>query len=152
ILLHQLDYTAMQSRNNIRKEMYAILDGYLREDITGTKSRKNAITILMKIWFNVPDDFKHIRKEILQQFNEWTKKEKLFVNWCMTILAYPFFEEVVNGFGRLFQLQEKVSSTAIGKRMKESYGDRRRVEVATSAVLMSLRSWGVLVPDENRSY
>lgn len=152
VLLHHLDYTAKQSKRNSRNDMYAILDGYLREDIAGAKSRKNVITMLMKIWYNIPDSIKDIRDEILSEFNEFSKEERLFTHWCMTVIAYPFFKEVVNEFGRLFQLQDKVSSFSIRKRMKESYGDRRRVEVATGAVISSLRAWEIIVPSENRSY
>ncbi|MEG6532085.1 hypothetical protein NSS91_04700 [Caldifermentibacillus hisashii] len=152
ILLHHLDFTANQSKRNSRSDMYAILDGYLREDITGAKSRKNVITMLMKIWYNTPDNLKDIRDEILNEFNDFSKEERIFTHWCMTIIAYPFFKEVVNEFGRLFQLQESVSSSAIGKRMKESYGDRRRVVVATSAVISSLRAWEIIIPTEYRSY
>ncbi|PWA07897.1 hypothetical protein DCC39_15965 [Pueribacillus theae] len=152
VLLHHLDCTAKQSKRHSKKDMYAILDGFLREDITGAKSRKNAITMLMKIWYNVPDDIKDIRDEVLNEFNEFTKEERLIAHWCMTIIAYPFFKEVVTEFGRLFQLQDTVSSMSIGKRMKESYGDRRRVEVATGAAISSLRAWGIISPIKNRSY
>src|SRR5690625_57351 len=70
----------------------------------------------------------------------------------MTMAAYPFFKDVVLEFGRLFQLQEDVASMSIRKRMKASYGERRRVEVATSAVLSSLKAWNVIIPAERRSY
>lgn len=152
VLLHHLDYTAKQTRKLSKKDMYAVLDGYLREDITGEKSRKNVITMLMKIWYNVPNNITNIRDEVLNDFNDFSKEERLFANWCMTMIAYPFFKEVVNEFGRLFQLQDTVSSMSIGKRMKDSYGDRRRVEVATSAVISSLKAWEIIVPGKNRSY
>lgn len=152
VLLHYLDYTAKQSRKLSKKDMYSNLDGYLREDITGAKSRKNVITMIMKIWYNVPDSITNIRDEVLNEYNDFSKEERLFAHWCMTIIAYPFFKEVVNEFGRLFQLQDTVSSMSIGKRMKDSYGDRRRVEVATSAVISSLKAWEIILPSENRSY
>ncbi|ASN03851.1 hypothetical protein [Virgibacillus necropolis] len=152
VLLHYLDYTAKQSRKLSKKDMYAVLDGYLREDITGAKSRKNVITMLMKIWYNVPHRITNIRDEVLIDINDFSKEERLFAHWCMMIIAYPFFKEVVNEFGRLFQLQDTVSSMSIGKRMKDSYGDRRRVEVATSAVISSLKAWEIILPSENRSY
>ncbi|WP_244895422.1 hypothetical protein [Evansella clarkii] len=152
VLIHHLDYTAKQSKKNTKTEMYAILDGFLREDITGAKSRKNAITMLMKIWVNVPDELILVREEVLKNFNEFTKEERLFVHWCMTIVAYPFFKDVATEFGRLFQVQENISSTSISKRMKESYGDRRRVEVATSAVLMSMKAWKIIIPGNNKTY
>lgn len=152
ILLHQLDYTAKQSRRHSKSDMYKMLDGILRDDITGEKSRKNVITILMKIWCNVPDDMVDVRDKVLCEFNDFNKEERMFAHLCMTIIAYPFFKDVMHEFGRLFQLQDTVASASIGSRMKESYGDRRRVEVATSAVISSLRAWELILPSNNRSY
>lgn len=152
VLLHHLDFTANQTIKFPRKKMYTVLDGFLRDDITGAKSRKNAITMLMKIWYIVDEDLRPIRDKILEQFHQLTQEEKLCVHWGLTIAAYPFFKDVANEFGRLFQLQDEVASTAIGKRMKEAYGDRRRVEVATSAVLTSMKAWEVIHSIEKRSY
>ena len=152
VLLHHLDFTATQSRKYSRKEMYTILDGYLRNDIAGAKSRKNVITMLMKIWYLVDEEMIDVRDQILHSFSDLTKEERLLCHWGMTMVAYPFFKDVVLEFGRLFQLQEEISSQSIGKRMKAAYGDRRRVEVATSAVLGSMRAWRVIIPSEKRSY
>lgn len=152
ILLHQLDYTAKQSRQLEKKDMYETLDVYLRKDIKGDKSRKNVITMLMKIWYKVPPYMHELQTEILNEFNSLNKEERLFVHWCMIINAYPFFKDIITEFGRLFKLQEKVSSQVIGKRMKESYGDRRRVEVSTSAVISSLKAWETIILDEKKMY
>jgi hypothetical protein len=152
ILLHQLDYTAKQSRKQSKKDMYDVLDGFLRQDITGAKSRKNVITILMKIWYNTPEEMTYIREEILQDINELTTEERLFVHWNMTMVAYPFFKDVVNEFGRLFQLQNEVPSSTIVKRMKDAYGDKRRVEVATGAVISSLKAWEIIKPAGRNAY
>ncbi|WYS06825.1 hypothetical protein MKZ27_01685 [Bacillus sp. FSL R5-0394] len=104
ILPHHLDYTATQSRKLSKKDMYLILDGYLRENITGAKTRKNVITMLMKIWYDVPHRITNIRDELLFEFTDFIKEERLFAHWCMTMIAYPFFREVVNEFGRLFTI------------------------------------------------
>lgn len=152
ILLHQLDYTAKQSRKQSKNDMYELLDGYLRQDISGAKSRKNVTTILMKIWYNTPKEIKPIRDEILEEINEFTHDERLFAHWNMTLIAYPFFKDVVKEFGRLFQLQNEIPSSTIVKRMKEAYGERRRVEVATSAVISSLKAWEIVEPNGRNSY
>ncbi|MBD3107922.1 hypothetical protein IEO70_06045 [Bacillus sp. AGMB 02131] len=152
VSMQHLDYVASYSRKTTRKEMYEILDGFLREDIKGTMSRKHAITMLMKIWYLVDDEIVTSRNKILEVFTELTKEERLVAHWGMMLVAYPFFKDVAGEIGRLSQLQENVPSTFINKRMKEYYGDRRRVEVATSAVLMSMKSWGVVCPEKNRNY
>lgn len=152
LLLHQLDYTAIQSKQYQRSEMYDVLDGYMRNDIKGAKSRKNAITMLMKIWYLLDDELLPIRDEILKEFHQFTEEERLFVHWGLTCVAYPFFRDIANEFGRHFQLQEEVSSKTILKRIKDLYGDKRRVEVGTSAVLTTMKSWGVIVPTEKTFY
>ncbi|MFU1991974.1 hypothetical protein [Priestia megaterium] len=152
VMLHHLDYTANESRKLTRKEMYEVLDYYLRDDIKGTKSRKNAITMLMKTWYLVDDEYILIRDRILEQFPDFTKEERLLLHWGMMIIAYPFFRDLVQEMGNLYRLQDEVPSVVIGRKMKELYGDRRRVEVATSAVLMSLRQWGTIEMVKKRSY
>lgn len=152
VMLHHLDYTANESRKLTRKEMYDVLDYYLRNDIKGAKSRKNAITMLMKIWCLVDNDYILIRDRILEHFPDFTKEERLLLHWGMTILAYPFFRDLVQEMGNLYRLQDEVPSVVLGRKMKELYGDRRRVEVATSAVFMSLKQWGTIKMIKNRSY
>ncbi|EPY7700974.1 MULTISPECIES: hypothetical protein [Bacillus] len=152
VLLHHLDFTANHTKKYSRKDMYEVLDGYLRNDITGAKSRKNAVTMLMKIWYLVDKDLIEIRDRVLEVLPVLTKEERVFIHWGMTLAAYPFFKDAIHELGKLFQLQDTVPSTVIGKRMKEEYGDRRRVEVATSAVLMSIKAWGIIIPTKNRSY
>jgi hypothetical protein len=81
-----------------------------------------------------------------------TKEERLLVHWGMTILAYPFFKDLVQELGKLFRLQDEVPSAVVGRKMKELYGDRRRVKVATSAVLTSIKTWGIVDLLKSRSY
>lgn len=145
LILHHLDYTALKAKEFPRKEMYPVLDGFMRDDIAGAKSRKNAITMLMKIWYLVDKDLMPLREQVLDDFNKFNHEERLLIHWGMTMVAYPFFKDVAHELGRLFQLQDTVTSRSIGQRMKSSYGNRRRVEVATSAVLASMRSWGIIV-------
>lgn len=153
ILLHQLDYTVNEARRTERREMYDKLDEFLLADIKGQKSRKNAATMLMKIWYLVEDEHNHLQKKAFDLYLDLKKEERLLFHYSMTVLAYPFVKDLVQEMGNLFKLQDDVSSQQIGRLMKNLYGDRRRVEVATSAVLMSLKSWGIITPGETkRSY
>ena len=72
--------------------MYEVLDGYLRNDITGAKSRKNAVTMLMKIWYLVDKDLIEIRDRVLEVLPVLTKEERVFIHWGMTLAAYPFLK------------------------------------------------------------
>lgn len=153
ILLHQLNFTAKEARRTERKDMYKKLDEFLLADIKGQKSRKNAITMLMKIWFLVDDEHRQLQEKAFDLFLDLNKEEKLMLHYSMTVLAYPFVNDLVHEMGKLFKLQNDISSQQIGRLMKNLYGDRRRVEVATSAALTSLKSWGVIDSGEmKKSY
>lgn len=152
VLLHHLDFTANEARRLERKEMYEVLDNYLRADIQGTKSRKNAITMLMKIWYLVEKDHISIREKALGMFPFLKQEERVLLHWCMTILAYPFFYDLVREMGLHLRMQNMVPSQVLGRKMKSLFGERRRVEVATSAILTSIKSWGITEPNKKGSY
>ncbi|MBA4603543.1 hypothetical protein [Thermoactinomyces mirandus] len=144
IMLHHLDFTANAARTTEIKEMYEKLHTCLAADIYGEMSRKHAITMLMKIWVRVDEEHKEIQKQALKLFPTLTSKERILLHYGMTLLAYPFFKDVVTEIGVLSRIQDQVPSSQIYRRIKAMYGDRRRVEVAVSAVLTSLRFWGVI--------
>jgi hypothetical protein len=152
VLLHHLDFTANEARRLERKEMYDVLDNFLRADIQGVKSRKNAITMLMKIWYIVDKDHLFIRDKALEMLPLLKKEERILLHWCMTQLAYPFFHDLVKEMGLHFRMQDTIPSQVLGRKMKSLYGERRRVEVATSAVLASIKSWEITELHKNRSY
>lgn len=152
VLLLHLDFTANEARRLERKEMYEVLDNFLRADIQGAKSRKNAITMLMKIWYLVGENHVSIREKALEMFPFLKQEERVLLHWCMTILAYPFFNDLIREMGLQFRMQDTLPSQILGRKMKSLYGERRRVEVATSAVLSSIKSWGITEPNKKHSY
>lgn len=152
VLLHHLDFTANEARRLQRKEMYEVLDNFLRADISGPKSRKNTVTILMKIWYLVEEDHRLIRDRALEMMPFIKPVERLLLHWCMTMLAYPFFKDLVKELGLQFRMQDVIPSKTLGSKMKNLYGERRKVEVATSAVLTSIKSWGITELQKNRAY
>ncbi|TEB11574.1 hypothetical protein [Pelotomaculum propionicicum] len=152
IMLRHLDYIAREASKMDRKNMYEKLDEFLNADVHGAKSRKNAVTILMKIWYLVPDDLNDVRQRALELLPSLLPRDRLVLHWGMTLLAYPFFKDVVSEMGNLFGLQNEVPSQQIGRRVKGLYGDRRRVEVAATAVLMSIKSWGLIERSKSNIY
>ncbi|MBO8173523.1 MAG: hypothetical protein H0Z33_16775 [Bacillaceae bacterium] len=152
IKLNHLDYIAFMAKTEERKHLYEKLDEYLYAEIKGDKSRKNAITMLMKIWCLVDNEHKELQKEAFELLPVLNQHERIVLHWGMTILAYPFFRDLVTEMGHLFMLQNEVSSQQIGRKMKGLYGDRRRVEVSTSAVLMSIKTWGLINASKSGIY
>lgn len=144
ILLRQLDFAVDHLNRTSINEMHKLLDNFLREDIAGKASRRCAHAIVMKIWWSVPEKHRIIRDYAVSLFPLLKNEEKVFVHWCMTSLAYPFFYEQVNHLGKHLRMADEVRSRVIINEMKRLYGDRRRVEVATSAIFTTVKSWSLI--------
>lgn len=141
ILLHQLDFAAKKWNEVPVSTMHKMLDDYLMSDIKGAASRRCAHAIIMKTWWSVEGGHQPIRDYAHQLFPSLTNNEKCFLHWCMTCLAYPFFKEQVNYLGKHLRMSDEVRSRIVLAEMKNLYGDRRRIEVATSAVFSTLKNW-----------
>lgn len=144
ILIHQLDFVAKKSNQTSTTNMHALLKDYLINDIKGSASRRCAHAIIMKIWWSVDEVHVTVRDYAAMIYPKLTNSEKKFVHWCMTCLAYPFLRKQVNYLGKQFRLSDDVRSRTILAEMKNLYGDRRRVEVATSAVFSTIKNWYLL--------
>ncbi len=152
ILLDHLNYTINEASYTKKEEMYKKLDQYLFKDIKGNKSRKNAITILIKIWYLNKKINTSIQKRAFELLPQLDPQERIALHWGMTLSTYPFFKDIASEIGRLASRQHDFSSSQIYRKMKELYGDRRRVEVAYQAVLTSMKNWGVVIQKKQGIY
>lgn len=145
IQLTHLDTTTNLLRHYTdRKDMYTQLDAELLGSIKGEKSRKNAITMLMKTWSLVEPSIQDIRENLVVEYPYLNATEKKFVHYCLVSIAYPYFREQMLYVGKNLKMADEVYSRTILSQMKNLYGDRRRVEVATGAVFSSVKEWGIL--------
>ncbi|MQR86865.1 hypothetical protein GFV16_13175 [Bacillus megaterium] len=145
IQLSHMEVTSNLLRQYSAKEMYSKLDAELVASIKGDKSRKNAITMLMKTWSLVNPLIEDLRDHLLSEYPYLTGVEKLLANYCLTCIAYPFFREQMYYIGKQLRLTDEVRSKLIAMKMKDLYGDRRRVEVATGAVFSSVKDWNLVI-------
>lgn len=152
ILLDHLNYTINEACYTKKEEMYKKLDQYLIKDIKGNKSRKNATTILIKIWYSNNETNKCIQKRAFKLLPQLDSQERIALHWGMTLSTYPFFKDIASEIGRLASRQRDFSSSQIYRKMKALYGDRRRVEVAYQAVLTSMKNWGVVTQKKKGVY
>lgn len=135
-----------------RKDMYTQLDAKLLGSIKGEKSRKNIITMLMKTWSLVEPFIQDIRENLVAEYPYLNAIEKKFVHYCLVCIAYPYFREQMLYVGKHLKMADEVYSRTILSQMKNMYGDRRRVEVATGAVFSSVKDWGILKPIKSGVY
>ncbi|WP_218917979.1 hypothetical protein [Kyrpidia tusciae] len=132
--------------------MYQVLDEALQENGRGAKARRNARTILIKLWFRVDSRCASLRQRALRLSPSLSPGERLVLHWGMALLAYPFFRDIVHEMGRLFAFQDAVAGHQIARKVKTLYGDRRRVGVAATAVLGSMKAWGVVEAGADHLY
>jgi hypothetical protein len=131
------------------------LDVYLGDQLGGEGPgghRGKTVTVLGRIWSNVPSHCRTIRDDALQVITNVPQHERLAVHWAMATAIYPFFGEVTATVGRLLSLQGDVVRAAVIKRLAESWGDRPAVRRATRAVWTSLAAWQTMTPTAARGH
>ena len=144
IQFQHLDFLANALGTSKPIKLYEVLDDKLLGIIKGTMSRKHVITILMKIWVGVESEVEFIRDSIIKEYPYLSSDEKRCVHYCLACIAYPFYREQMNYLGKYLKMADTVKSKMLVSQMKSLYGDRRRVEVASSAVLSSSKDWGII--------
>jgi len=136
-------------------EVRAWLDAYLADQLGGEGKgghRGKTVTVLGRIWSNVPSHCKSIRDDAVQLIGNVPQEERLAVHWAMATAVYPFFGEVTATVGRLLLLQGDVVRAAVIKRLTESWGDRPAVRRASRAVWTSLAAWQTMTPTAARGH
>ena len=144
IQFQHLDFLANALGTSKPIKLYEVLDDKLLGIIKGTMSRKHVITILMKIWVGVESEVEFIRDSIIKEYPYLSSDEKRCIHYCLACIAYPFYREQMNYLGKYLKMADTVKSKMLVSQMKSLYGDRRRVEVAASAVFSSSKDWGII--------
>lgn len=144
IQFQHLDFLAKNLKNYNSKDIYRVLEEHLLSTIKGDKSRKNAITMLMKIWMLVEPSIEEIKGILIKEYPYFSNAEQRCIHYCLACIAYPFYREQMNYLGKYLKMADTVKSKMLVSQMKSLYGDRRRVEVASSAVFSSSKDWGII--------
>lgn len=122
-------------------------------------SRHKTVTILRKIWLDVPFPLETLRDEGLRMHPGLDAKHRHALHWGMTLAVYPFWGVVAAQVGRLLRLQGSIAAAQVQRRVRESHGQRQTVSRATARVLRSFIDWealrdtdsqGVYAPAEQR--
>jgi len=125
------------------------LDQLLQDRLGGNGGgghRGKTVTVLTRIWSNVPEECIPLRDDAIEQLARVDEAGRLGLHWAMTTAVYPFFNDVCTTVGRLLALQGEVTRAAVLSRMQQSWGDRPAVSRATRAVWTSVVNWGTLSP------
>ncbi|MFZ5451622.1 MAG: hypothetical protein ACOZF2_07100 [Thermodesulfobacteriota bacterium] len=150
VRLEWLEHTAnLVLAGNDKTAINAALQELLQDKVSvggdaerGT--REKIITILMKIWLNVPSKLGALRGDGLELLKNLPRTDRIVVHWGMVTAVYPFWSVVAIHVGRLLKLQGSAAASQIQRRLREQYGERETVSRAARRVLRSYLDWGVL--------
>ena len=122
----------------------ARLHQQLESEIGGSEARRKTITVLLRIWVNVPAEYGHLRDEALQLASQVSPEERLWLHWGLSLLAYPFFRDVAAIVGQLSRLQGILGQAQVQRRMIENWGQRTTLQRAVQRLLRTFIGWNVL--------
>jgi hypothetical protein len=120
---------------------------FLEDVVPGTthnSSRGKTLTVLTRIWDEVPEQAKPLKRAALKCVAATTGEGRIAVHWAMAAGTHPFFFDVATHVGKLLKLQGQANRSQIKRRMTESWGDRSTLERTIQHVLRSLAQWGLL--------
>lgn len=144
IALAWLDETAGQMlRDPDPAAVRTYLQAALTPQIVGNEARIKTITLLCRIWVNPPRAL-HLRDEALHLLPTLLPDGRLWLHWGLSLLAFPFFRDVVATVGKLIALQGQCSVGQVTDRMIANWGERSTLIRATQRVLRSCVDWGTL--------
>ncbi|SHL19222.1 hypothetical protein SAMN02745216_04788 [Desulfatibacillum alkenivorans DSM 16219] len=121
------------------------LSGAFRSNNTKVRgSIDKSITILLKIWSNVPKELLPLKEDGHKLLRTLHRENHIAVHWGMTMAVYPFWGAVATQTGRLLNLQGSAAASQVQRRIMEDYGERETVSRRVRYVLRSFLDWGVL--------
>ena len=131
------------------KLIRAKLDKFLSDQVSvGStakgNTRQKTVSILSKMWLNVPKPIESFRDDGLTLFKRLPKKTKIAIYWGMAMATYPFFATNAEIVGRLLRLQNEISVAQVQKRITEKMGDRETIKRAVRQLINSWVEWGIL--------
>lgn len=132
----------------------AALNRALEGEVRGTDARRKTINVLTRIWLRVPEVHRVLRDEALALWGEVFPEERLWLHWGLSLLAYPFFQDVATTVGRLLRSQERFTTAQVVRELAARWGERTTLDYAVPRAISSLTEWGVLVAvgEEKGSY
>lgn len=133
-------------------ELRLFLDKHLKDELPGKESRAKTSAIILRIWSNIPPERLAIRDRAVALLPQISGQERIWLNWGMAALAYPFFRDTAEVVGRLLALQDDFTSSQVQGRMITAWGDRATTRKATQKIVNMLLDWEVFRPTKIRGH
>lgn len=141
------------SESEIREQLNQYLSTQRQsggEGAARNKATYGMSLILLSCWFRKEPELEDFRKALLEQANSVEQKDWLPLHWAILAASYPYFAWVNEHIGRLFSLQDSITSGQVYERMKQTFGDKEMVARNTRYVVRTLVSWGLLEEENGK--
>jgi len=125
-------------------EINALLDQFLLPSIGGETSRRKTKNILTATWAKSFPEEAVFKNQAVELFKVANKEEQLAIHYGMSVATYPYFLSLSKILGRLFKLQDEVTTAEFNRRVVENLGDRETIKRAAARYLQSLIQWRIL--------
>jgi len=151
-----LDMTVQQKlEGHSPKLIRARLDQFLSDQVSvgsaaKSNTRQKTVSILSRMWLNVPKPIESFRNDGLTLFKHLPKNTHIAVYWGIAMATYPFFATSAEIVGRLLRLQNEISTAQVQKRITEKLGEKETIKRAVCQLIRSWVEWGILKPIEKK--
>ena len=133
---------AAQDNDPVKLRTY--LHEAIAEDHPSYTARRKTITVLIRIWSNIPEKYIDLREQAFQLLRSANPKDRIWLHWGMCLMAYPFFNDVSIAIGRFSKLQDDFTISQVHRRLIQSWGDRATLVRAHQRVIRSMIDWQVI--------
>jgi len=128
------------------------LEPIVAERIEYPQNRRQVIDILLNIWVKTGATHHVLRDEAVAIFaRAEVMEDRVWLHYGLTLLRYSFFRLALVVIGQVGRSSDTVTTAEVKKRLYAEIGQLGTIPRATSAVISSLRNWGILMNAERRS-
>ncbi|MBD7915417.1 hypothetical protein H9660_09675 [Clostridium sp. Sa3CUN1] len=126
------------------EEIKESLNEYLGFTINSPTNLRKTREILMNIWVRTEEKDFAIKKLALDLVNTNKALNKLVAHWCMMLLAYPVFGDIVTAIGKMADKQFDITTAQVKTRMFDVWGERSTLYHSIDKNIKTLKDIGTL--------
>ena len=125
-------------------EIKESLNEYLSFSISSPTNLRKTREILMNIWVRTEEKDIKVKKLALEIFNTNKSSNKLVAHWCMMLLSYPVFGDIVTVIGKMADKQFDITTAQVKTRMFDVWGERSTLYHSIDKNIKTLKDIGTL--------
>jgi len=121
------------------------LNEYIGFEISSKDNIRKSRDILMNLWIHPFESEKanQIRQQALEAIRNGSE-DRLAMHWCMLLLYYPVFVDVVGMIGKIYTMQDTFSLSWLKDKMFEEWGERTTLVHSLDKIMQTLRQIGAV--------